>query len=119
MAYQPTKMGAFHINMITVLPHYISNNGEEQFMEAVSRCTFGILYHTKNSGRINIVDVTDNLYNKELRYLSERLGKEKVIVVVDDLEDASSKEKAQILEAQPVLDVWPRISFSLVQMRNK
>ncbi|XP_073491178.1 uncharacterized protein [Aquarana catesbeiana] len=95
----------------TANPHSISNNGMQQFMDAVSGCTFGILYHTRNRGRINIVDVTDSLYNEELKYLSEHLGKEKVIVVVDDLEDASDEEKTRILQSQPSVGTLARDIF--------
>ncbi|XP_075441296.1 uncharacterized protein LOC142486593 isoform X6 [Ascaphus truei] len=84
-----------------VRPCYISNAGGRQFREDVSQCTFAILYHTKNRGRINITDVTDSMYDKKLHYLSAVLGKENVIVVVDDLEDSSSEEKRRILETQP------------------
>ncbi|XP_073491176.1 uncharacterized protein [Aquarana catesbeiana] len=91
----------FRDTVCTVLPHYISNNGKQQFMDAVFGCTFVILYHTKNRGRINIVDVTDSLYDEELNYMFKCLGKENVIVVVDDLEDTSDEEKNRILESQP------------------
>ncbi|MEE6510589.1 hypothetical protein FKM82_030564 [Ascaphus truei] len=79
---------------------YISNNGGQKFREEVNRCDFAILYHTKNRGRINITDVTDSLYDEELQYLSHALGKNNVIVVVDDLDDSSSKERTRILQDQ-------------------
>ncbi|XP_063285645.1 uncharacterized protein LOC134571374 [Pelobates fuscus] len=63
-----------------VRPCYISNSGYRHFTQDVSQCTFGILYHTKNRGRINITDVMDSLYNKELKYLSDTLGKRLFIV---------------------------------------
>ncbi|XP_073491554.1 uncharacterized protein [Aquarana catesbeiana] len=85
----------------TANPHYISNNGMRKFRDDVSRCTFGILYHTRNRGRIRIVDVTDSLYDEEINYMSQHLGKWNVIVVVDDLEDTSDVEKRRILESQP------------------
>lgn len=105
------KSGPFCSIVSTVLPHYISNNGRQQFMDAVSQCTFGILYHTKNRGRMNITDVTDSLYDKELQYMSEHLGKEKVIVLVDDLEDTSDDEKRQILKYQPKIEAFARDLF--------
>ncbi|XP_063285643.1 uncharacterized protein LOC134571372 [Pelobates fuscus] len=84
-----------------VRPYYISNSGYSQFRQDVSQCTFGILYHTKNRGRINVTNVTSSLYDKELKYLSDTLGKDKVIVVVDDLDDNSQEMKASILQNQP------------------
>ncbi|XP_069838468.1 uncharacterized protein [Dendropsophus ebraccatus] len=83
-----------------VRPCYISNRGFNQFMTNVSNCSFGILYHTKNRGRINITDVTDSLYDEELDYMSKMLDKN-VIVVVDDLQDASEEEKSRIQGSQP------------------
>ncbi|XP_066433130.1 uncharacterized protein [Eleutherodactylus coqui] len=79
----------------------ISNSGRQQFYHDVSRCTFGILYHSKNRGRINVTDVDGSLYDEELEYLSSRLGKKKVIVVIDDLSDSCDQQKAKILSNQP------------------
>ncbi|XP_073416594.1 uncharacterized protein [Dendrobates tinctorius] len=79
---------------------YISN-ASSPFYRELSNCSFAILYHTKKHGRINITDVTDNLYDEELRDLSRTLGKENVIVVIDDLQNADSSEKARILSNQP------------------
>ncbi|XP_077129801.1 uncharacterized protein LOC143785032 isoform X1 [Ranitomeya variabilis] len=79
---------------------YISNTSS-QFYSELSNCSFAILYHTKKHGRINITDVTDNLYDEELRDLSRALGKENVIVVIDDLQNADSSEKNRILSNQP------------------
>ncbi|XP_077350287.1 uncharacterized protein LOC144000365 isoform X2 [Lithobates pipiens] len=85
---------------IDVCNVYISNNYQSYYSK-LSRCNFAILYHTKNQGRLNITDVTDAIYNQELRELSSYLGKENVIVVVDDLMDPSNEEKQRILENQP------------------
>ncbi|MEE6511009.1 hypothetical protein FKM82_031395 [Ascaphus truei] len=87
--------------VMDVRPVYISNNNSKNFREEVSKCKFAILYHTKKRGRINITDVTDSLYDEELEYLSHYLGKEKVIVLIDDLQDISSLEKTRILQNQP------------------
>ncbi|XP_063791196.1 uncharacterized protein LOC134945685 [Pseudophryne corroboree] len=92
---------ASFMNLGDVRPCYISNNGSRRFREDVSQCRFGILYHTKNRGRINITDVTDSLYDAELQYMSEILGRSNVIVVVDDLIESSDGEKDRILETQP------------------
>ncbi|KAM4632601.1 HIRA-interacting protein 3 [Discoglossus pictus] len=83
-----------------VQPFYISNSNRMQFREVVGQCTFGILYHTKKRGRVNVTDVTDSLYDDELTYLHDVLGKEKVIVVIDDLENSSEEEKIRILQNQ-------------------
>ncbi|CAH2308169.1 Hypothetical predicted protein [Pelobates cultripes] len=79
---------------------YISSNGKREFKDEISRCDFGILYHTKRRGRVNITDVTDSLYDTELVGMSEQLGKEKVIVLVDDLDSSGSQEKERILHNQ-------------------
>ncbi|KAM3916501.1 uncharacterized protein RB166_015751 [Leptodactylus fuscus] len=79
----------------------ITNNQFVQFLGELKLCTFGILYHTKNRGRVNVTDVTDSLYDEELETMSQLLGKHNVIVVIDDLPDNSLKEKYRILETQP------------------
>uniref|UniRef100_A0A8C5PV66 Uncharacterized protein n=1 Tax=Leptobrachium leishanense TaxID=445787 RepID=A0A8C5PV66_9ANUR len=84
-----------------VTPCYISSSGYRQFYQDVSQCSFGILYHSKNRGRVNVTDVTDALYNDELRYLSETLGRENVLVVIDDLEDSGPDMRSRILQTQP------------------
>ncbi|CAJ0958831.1 unnamed protein product [Ranitomeya imitator] len=58
-----------------VRPCYISNTGFQRFCDDVSKCKFGILYHSKNRGRVNVTDVTDALYDEELQDLHSRLGK--------------------------------------------
>ncbi|KAE8578361.1 hypothetical protein XENTR_v10023483 [Xenopus tropicalis] len=89
---------------------YIANDSGETFREEVHKCTFAILYHTATRGRINITNVTDSLYDVELQYLYNILGKENVVVVIDDLED-SSVEKDRILESQPRLGHLARDVF--------
>ncbi|XP_044158983.1 uncharacterized protein LOC122944602 [Bufo gargarizans] len=95
----------------SVRPCCITNDGSEQFRADVARCNFGILYHSKNRGRINITDVTDSLYDEELRYLSDKLGAENVIVVIDDLEDSSEKRRSKILNSQPSLKTMAKDVF--------
>lgn len=80
--------------------HYITNNFQD-FQDKVRDCTFAILYHSKTHGRLNVTDVTDSLYENELKHLHETLGKNNVIVVLDDLEDSSDQVKLQILGEQP------------------
>lgn len=79
---------------------YISNESWTLRKE-IHKCTFAILYHTKNRGRINVTDVTDSLYDEELQALSEILGRKNVVVVIDDLEDSSEVQKNAILKGQP------------------
>ncbi|XP_077129898.1 uncharacterized protein LOC143785110 [Ranitomeya variabilis] len=81
----------------------ITNSGSSEFASKVSRCDFGILYHSQNRGRVNLTDVTDSLYDEELEYLSSRLEKKNVIVVIDDLMDSSEERKKEILKDQPKL----------------
>ncbi|XP_072273196.1 uncharacterized protein [Pyxicephalus adspersus] len=92
---------AFQDFVADVKYFYISNNGCQQLREDMSQCTFGILYHTKNRGRINITDVTESLYDEELEVVSAELGRRNMIVVIDDVEDSSDEEKTQILQNQP------------------
>ncbi|XP_073502146.1 uncharacterized protein [Phyllobates terribilis] len=87
----------------SVRPYYISNNGFSEFSDIVSRCDFGILYHTQNRGRVNLTDVTDSLYDEELKELFAKLEKKNVIVVIDDLKDSSEERKNEILKEQPKL----------------
>ncbi|XP_068102768.1 uncharacterized protein [Hyperolius riggenbachi] len=83
-----------------VRPIYISNT-TYGLINGIEQCNFAILYHTKNKGRVNVTDVTDSLYDQELKILSKTFGKDKVIVVIDDLEHTSDEEKKGILEQQP------------------
>ncbi|XP_066433405.1 uncharacterized protein [Eleutherodactylus coqui] len=95
------RSDVFINDIAKVWPCRISNSGWQQFHHDMSRCTFGILYHSKNRGRINVTDVTDSLYDEELKHLSSRLGKKKVIVVIDDLSDSGDQQKTNILRNQP------------------
>ncbi|XP_031749119.1 uncharacterized protein LOC100487159 isoform X5 [Xenopus tropicalis] len=85
---------------------YIHNDRFVQFSEEVSKCTFAILYHTNNRGRINVCDVQDSLYDTELEYLYTIYGKNKVLVVIDDVEDSSFDMKTRILTQQPSISRW-------------
>uniref|UniRef100_A0A8C5QMA1 Uncharacterized protein n=1 Tax=Leptobrachium leishanense TaxID=445787 RepID=A0A8C5QMA1_9ANUR len=84
---------------------FISNNSSWTLRIKASSCHFAILYHTKNRGRVNVCDVTDALYDKELETLSKVRGKENVMVVIDDLDDPGPDLKATILQNQPKLKV--------------
>ncbi|XP_069840801.1 uncharacterized protein [Dendropsophus ebraccatus] len=78
----------------------ISNNQFQKLINDIRDCTFGILYHSKNRGRVNITNVTDSLYDEELETLHMILGKENVVVLIDDLEDSGDKRKKRILKDQ-------------------
>ncbi|XP_031749528.1 uncharacterized protein LOC116407741 [Xenopus tropicalis] len=84
---------------VDVRPVLISNS--RCLTEDISKCDVAILYHSQNRGRINITDVTDSLYDEELKLLSKWLGKENVMVVVDDLTDINQQLKNRILQHQP------------------
>ncbi|XP_073491568.1 uncharacterized protein [Aquarana catesbeiana] len=81
----------------------ITNDGWPRFKEEVSRCDFAILYHSKTRGRLNITDVTDSIYDKELKHLSQKLGKGNVLVVADDLDSITQEDKERILNSQPLI----------------
>nr|DBA18951.1 TPA: hypothetical protein GDO54_014841 [Pyxicephalus adspersus] len=83
-----------------VVPFCITNNNFPEFKSLISQCTFAILYHSKTRGRLNVTDVTDSLYDQELQYLSRTLGRGKVLVVLDDLEDSSDWVRDSILHSQ-------------------
>ncbi|XP_063788542.1 uncharacterized protein LOC134943905 [Pseudophryne corroboree] len=97
---------------------YISNTAYVAFFDEVRHCKFGILYHTKNRGRVNITNVTDSLYDKELQHMSTVLGRDNVIVVIDDLEDSGKREKKRILDTQPSIMQHAR-NLLLVTGREK
>ncbi|KAM5151659.1 uncharacterized protein ACMZJ9_009895 [Mantella aurantiaca] len=84
-----------------VLNVYITNNFRT-FADAMTQCQFAILYHTKNRGRLNIANVTDSLYDEELKNMKDLLGNN-VIVLLDDLEDSSDNTKNRILHEQPLI----------------
>ncbi|XP_068100132.1 uncharacterized protein [Hyperolius riggenbachi] len=91
----------FGDQMEDIKESHISNDGFSSFKTDVESCTFAILYHSMTRGRVNVTDVEGALYDKELQYLNEHLGRKKVIVVIDDVEDSSIKEKDQIFQTQP------------------
>ncbi|KAM4026205.1 uncharacterized protein ACNLHF_026510 [Anomaloglossus baeobatrachus] len=78
---------------------YISNNSGS-FITGMSQSSFAILYHTKRRGRLNIANVTDSLYDDELKDLSDHLGRSNVVVLLDDVEDGSDSNMRRILEEQ-------------------
>ncbi|XP_073491591.1 uncharacterized protein [Aquarana catesbeiana] len=105
--------------VLSATPYYIANYQFEKFKNDVSQCTFGILYHTKNSGRINVTNVTSSLYDEELKHLHEKLGRDNVIVVIDDLEKSTDRVKNQILKEQHSIKKWARDLFIFCQEEKK
>ncbi|XP_068120811.1 uncharacterized protein [Hyperolius riggenbachi] len=92
--------------VVDVRNFYITNNGYQQLRDDISQCTFGIIYHTRNRGRVNITDVKESLYDEELQSLCEELGRKNVLVLIDDLDDSSDEEKHSILQSQPSIKRW-------------
>ncbi|XP_077350322.1 uncharacterized protein LOC144000388 isoform X1 [Lithobates pipiens] len=91
------------------------------YIRNARHCSFAVLYHTKNRGRVNVTDVGDSLYDEELEALSRLLGRENVIVVIDDFENTSDEEKDRILETQPSIGQYARDFFlfsSTLDKRN-
>ncbi|XP_072273217.1 uncharacterized protein [Pyxicephalus adspersus] len=97
----------------------ISNRGYVEFYEEVIHCHFGILYHTKKRGRVNITDDTNSLYDIEIEYLATVLGRYKVLVVIDDLQDSSWKEKERIWWSQPSIQKYSRNLFLVTEEEKK
>ncbi|XP_040297712.1 uncharacterized protein LOC121008943 isoform X2 [Bufo bufo] len=103
-----------------VVAFIITNTNYSQFCEEINRCSFGILYHSRNRGRVNITDVTDSLYDVEVRKMSEALGKQRVITVIDDLDDSGHEAKERILSNQHSLRTLTRdiVLFTSEEKRN-
>ncbi|XP_073525731.1 uncharacterized protein [Phyllobates terribilis] len=89
-----------------VRPVAITNTaggGSRKFAEEIEKVTFAILYHSKKRGRLNITNVTDSLYDQELRDLSAILGRAKLLVLVDDLDDGDGGAHSRISAEQPLI----------------
>ncbi|XP_073505078.1 uncharacterized protein [Phyllobates terribilis] len=93
------RMGMFQNVVEAILPIYVSNNARS-VISGLSRSSFAIVYHTKKRGHLNITNVTDSLYDQELKDLSDHLGRSNVVVLVDDVEDSSDSNRRWILEEQ-------------------
>lgn len=99
-------------------PVYISNNSRS-ITDALAQCQFAILYHTRKRGRLNITDVTDSLYDDELKDLASQLGNRNVVVVVDDLDDSSEGFKKRILIEQPLIKACARDLILISEMEKE
>lgn len=86
-----------------VRPVNISSGAPWRLAEEISKCTFAILYHTQNRGRLNITDVTDSLYDQELRELCKRRGRQQVAVLVDDVAEDAEAVLVRIALEQPLI----------------
>ncbi|XP_073490691.1 uncharacterized protein [Aquarana catesbeiana] len=62
------------------------------------KSSFGILYFTKKKEQINEKYVTDV---QQIQRHRSHLGKDNVIIVMDDVEDSSDQKKIRILESHP------------------
>lgn len=93
-------------------------NTQSDFTEQVPKCSFGILYHSKTRGRLNITDVTDSLYDEELQHLFQAYGRDNVIVVVGDMEDSSNEKKAFIIGEQPKLGQYASDVFLFNEVKD-
>lgn len=100
-----------------VKPILITNT-QSDFTEQVPKCSFGIIYHSKTRGRLNITDVTDSLYDEELQHLFRAYGRNNVIVVVGDVEDSSNERKAFILREQPKLGEYASDVFLFNEFKD-
>ncbi|XP_041431790.1 putative leucine-rich repeat-containing protein DDB_G0290503 isoform X5 [Xenopus laevis] len=97
----------------------ISNN-YSQFLSTINNCTFAILYHTLKFGRINITDVPDSIYDKELKDLFNSFGQEKIIVVIDDLLESNlEKTKGTIHQNQPSIGQYSQEAFFFSEREKK
>ncbi|XP_068102765.1 uncharacterized protein [Hyperolius riggenbachi] len=94
-----------------VHPIYISSNDSLEYRDKINKCTLAIIYHTTNRGRVNVTNVTDSLYDEQIEYLHVKIGKDNVIVVVDNLQDSSDQKKEKILKDQPRIKELTRDLF--------
>ncbi|XP_073491519.1 uncharacterized protein [Aquarana catesbeiana] len=84
---------------------------DKKLTRMIFKCTLAILYHTKEQGSAKITDVSGSIYNEELQCLSTILGRDNVIVVLDDMDKSRSAEKMRILKEQPSIDRLARDLF--------
>eukprot|EP00079_Xenopus_tropicalis_P038940 XP_017952711.1 PREDICTED: uncharacterized protein LOC100487466 [Xenopus tropicalis] len=102
------------LGKVTYLP--ITNTNKNEWRSEVEKTSFALLYHSQNHGRLNITDVTDSLYDNELHHLSDQLGRQNVIVVIDDLKKSDDEEKERILQSQPSIS---RLARELLLFSDK
>ncbi|XP_072273169.1 uncharacterized protein [Pyxicephalus adspersus] len=100
-----------------VRPVLITNDFTH-FKNEVHKCSIGILYHSQKRGRLNITDVTDSLYDEELRYMCQVYGQENVMVVIGDMEDTSDEKKASLLSGQPSIGYFARDLFLFNEIKG-
>ncbi|XP_053326550.1 uncharacterized protein LOC128501179 [Spea bombifrons] len=91
---------SFFHNVVKEVRAVTITNNQSKFLSELSGCTFAILYHTQHRGRLNVANVADALYDDELDKMCRLLGRENVIVLLDDLEDSSQAKRMDILNTQ-------------------
>ncbi|XP_073416733.1 uncharacterized protein [Dendrobates tinctorius] len=89
-------------SLVANVNSYLIYNSQkfQDFIDDINQSTVGIVYHSKNRGRVNVTNVTDSLYDQELETLHMILGKRNVLVIIDDLEDSGDYRKKGILQEQ-------------------
>ncbi|XP_073416738.1 uncharacterized protein [Dendrobates tinctorius] len=89
-------------SLVANVNSYLIYNSQkfQDFIDDINQSTVGIVYHSKNRGRVNVTNVTDSLYDQELETLYMILGKRNVLVIIDDLEDSGDYRKKGILQEQ-------------------
>ncbi|KAM4631560.1 uncharacterized protein O3C94_018197 [Discoglossus pictus] len=94
------EMRKFLAKFSTVKPVPMSNNTQENYTNKIFGCSVAVLYHS-NGENVNDTGLPNGLLHGELEYYSSVLGKENVIVVIDNVTDSGDAEKIRILEHQP------------------
>ncbi|CAN2391193.1 hypothetical protein PRIEUP_LOCUS1232, partial [Pristimantis euphronides] len=105
-----------------VRPVTISNvmhGGSRRLSEEIALCSASILYHSQDRGRLNITNVTDSLYDEELRDLHRLLGREKVVVLVDDVDNEDQTARGRITLEQPLIVSSPPCWWSSIRTRSR
>eukprot|EP00062_Callorhinchus_milii_P018557 gi/632972163/ref/XP_007902525.1/ PREDICTED: uncharacterized protein LOC103185696 [Callorhinchus milii] len=62
-----------------------------------------VLYHTQQMGRLNLCDGRDSVYTQYLRAMFLTLGRENIVVVVDDVDGDPDVKRTQLCEKQLTL----------------
>uniref|UniRef100_A0A4W3HAB9 Uncharacterized protein n=1 Tax=Callorhinchus milii TaxID=7868 RepID=A0A4W3HAB9_CALMI len=51
-----------------------------------------VFHHSNRQGRMNITDVFDSLYDHILMYMSQKVGRESIIFIVDNVQDGQTAQ---------------------------
>ncbi|XP_017952709.2 kinesin-like protein Klp98A [Xenopus tropicalis] len=71
-----------------------------QFQKDISKCTFCILYHSDKQGATEAANGLNALYNDELGTMFHIVGKQRIVMVMADLEDSSGRVKRRMQHTQ-------------------